>query len=294
MEFISGFVSIVGCPNVGKSTLINKIMRQKISIVSDKAQTTRNTVRGILTDETSQVVFLDTPGVQTPRNKLGEHMSKEVNTSLEEVDCILFIIDAKKGFGRRDKELLDRLRNNKTDIIVAVNKIDLLGKNELLKLIAELAEEGLEEIVPISAETGEGVGELLSSIKSKLKPGIMYYPIDMITDTPERMIAAELIREKALINLREEVPHGVGVEIEKIEYDPKTKITTVNALIYCESTSHKSIIIGKNGSMLKTIGTQARKELIKLFGTKIYLQIWVKVKKDWRNSESVIKTLGYE
>jgi len=293
MDFISGFVSIVGCPNVGKSTLVNSIVRQKISIVSDKAQTTRSTVRGILTDESSQIVFLDTPGVQTPRNKLGEHMSKEVSSSLEDVDCILFIIDAKRGYGNRDKELLSRLKNSKTKIITIINKIDLIGKDELLGIIAKLADEGLNEIIPISAIKGEGVKELIDVIKDQLKPGIMYYPADMVTDTPERIIAAELIREKALLNLRDEVPHGIGVEIEKIEFDQKTKITTIHALLYCESAGHKSIIIGKGGSMLKTIGSEARKELIKLFGTKIYLQIWVKVKENWRNSESIIKNLGY-
>lgn len=294
MEFISGFVSIIGCPNVGKSTLLNGIMNQKISIVSDKAQTTRSTVRGILTEKDSQIVFLDTPGVHTPKNMLGEHMSKQVSASLEDIDCVLLIIDAKRGYGNRDKALLNRLNNNKFPLVIVINKIDLVEKDRLLELIAEIAKEGIDEIIPISAKNGEGVPELLDVLKSHLKPGIMYYPTDMITDTPERIIAAELIREKALLNLREEVPHGVGVEIEKIEYNEQTKITSVSALIYCESAGHKRIIIGKGGSMLKTIGSQARKDMIKLFGTKIYLQLWVKVKENWRNSGSIIKSLGYE
>lgn len=294
MEFISGFVSIIGCPNVGKSTLLNGIMNQKISIVSDKAQTTRSTVRGILTEEDSQIVFLDTPGVHTPKNMLGEHMSKQVSASLEDIDCVLLIIDAKRGYGNRDKGLLKRLNNNKFPLVVVINKIDLIEKDRLLEIISEIAQEGIDEIIPISAKNGDGISELMGVLKSHLKPGIMYYPTDMITDTPERIIAAELIREKALLNLREEVPHGIGVEIEKIEYNEKTKITTIHALIYCESAGHKRIIIGKGGSMLKTIGSEARKDMIKLFGTKIYLQLWVKVKENWRNSGSIIKSLGYE
>lgn len=294
MEFISGFVSIIGNPNVGKSTLLNSIVKQKISIVSDKAQTTRSTVRGILTDEFSQIVFLDTPGVQVARNKLGEHMSNEVNQALMDIDAILFIVDAKRGYGVKDKDIIKRLKTNRSPIVVAVNKIDLISKETLLKIIAEIANEGIDEIIPISAAKGEGVLELLGVLKKHLSPGVMYYPEEMVTDTPERIIAAEMIREKALNHLREEVPHGIGVEIEKIEFDEKTNITNIQALIYCESEGHKRIIIGKGGTMLKTIGTEARKDLMKLFGTKIYLQVWVKVKENWRNLGSVIKDLGYE
>lgn len=294
MEFISGFVSIIGNPNVGKSTLLNSIVKQKISIVSDKAQTTRSTVRGILTKEWGQIVFLDTPGVQVPRNKLGEHMSNEVNQALMDIDAILFIVDAKRGYGEKDKDILKRLKANRSPIVVAVNKIDLISKENLLKIIAEIANDGIDEIIPISAAKGDGVLELLSVLKNHLNPGVMYYPEDMVTDTPERIIAAEMIREKALNHLREEVPHGIGVEIEKIEFDAKTNITNIQALIYCESEGHKRIIIGKGGTMLKTIGTEARKDLMKLFGTKIYLQVWVKVKENWRNLGNVIKDLGYE
>ena len=221
-------------------------------------------------------------------------MSKQVHSSLEDIDCVLLIIDAKRGYGNRDKNLLKRLNNNKFPLVVVINKIDLIEKERLLEIIAEIANEGIDEIIPISAKSGDGVSQLLDVLKSHLKEGIMYYPTDMVTDTPERIIAAELIREKALLNLREEVPHGIGVEIEKIEYNQKTKLTTIHALIYCESAGHKSIIIGKGGSMLKNIGSQARKDLIILFGTKIYLQLWVKVKENWRNSGSVIKSLGYE
>ncbi|MGI6161838.1 MAG: GTPase Era, partial [Christensenellales bacterium] len=267
-EFLSGFVAIIGSPNVGKSTLMNNMIGQKISIVSDKAQTTRNRLHGVLTKDDYQIIFIDTPGIQAPRNKLGDYMLRSAYEALEDVDAVLFVVDALKGMGARDLSILERLLGA-APIIIAVNKKDAVNDATLLSVLASLnSYDKLDAVIPISALEGDGVETLEKRLVKHLKPGPKYYPDDMITDQPERVIAAEIIREKALICLRDEVPHGVGVEIMSISKPEETSLLSISATIYCERASHKSIIIGNQGSMLKKIGTAARYDLQRLFGEK--------------------------
>ncbi|MGI6663997.1 MAG: GTPase Era [Christensenellaceae bacterium] len=291
MQFHSGFVSILGSPNVGKSTLMNALVGQKVAIATKRAQTTRNKVTGILTREGYQIIFLDTPGIHTPKNKLGEYMVHTAYDANRDVDLTLFVIDGEVGLGPRDIEILARL--SKENLLVLLNKIDAIAPEKQESITARIHGEGVAQknILPISALTGKGLIKLEERILSYLPEGPLYYPADMITDRPERFIAAELIREKALEFLREEVPHGVGVEIEKIE--EFEDLTEVSAILYCEQDSHKGIIIGKGGAMLKKIGSAARMDLEMLFGTQVYLELFVKVKKDWRNSNFMLKELGY-
>lgn len=288
----SGFIAIIGSPNVGKSTLMNAFIGQKVAIVSPKAQTTRNAITGILTEKHFQVVFIDTPGIIAPKNKLGEFMSRSVSTSAREVDGILMVVDSKFGIEERDIGIVKKYSREK--FFVALNKLDLVGRERIELLSEKLVAEGVnaQNIFPICAKTGEGTGDLLRALVQNLPEGPMYYPEDMVTDRPERFIAAELIREATLYHLSEEVPHGVGVEIEKIEQTET--LTRVSAAIYCEKQSHKGIIIGKGGLMLKRIATDARFSLEMLFGTKVFLEVFVKVKEDWRNSPSILATLGYK
>ncbi|MCR5611094.1 MAG: GTPase Era [Clostridiales bacterium] len=291
----SGFVTIIGSPNVGKSTLMNLMVGQKVSIVSERAQTTRNRIAGVVTREDYQIVFLDTPGVTGAKNRLGEYMLKVAYESLSEVECILFMLDATKGIRDMDETLIANLRQRagETPVVAAINKTDSASFDGIETIRERLEKESfIKNVVPISAATGRNVDKLEEILKSYLVDGPQYYPEDMVTDQPMRLIAAEIIREKALRSLKQEIPHGIGVDIEKIELR-EDGIHDVMAVIYCERDSHKGIIIGGKGAMLKKIGSLARPEIETLFGTKVNLKLWVKVRPDWRNSANALRELGY-
>lgn len=291
MQYRSGFFSIVGCPNVGKSTLLNCLVGQKIAIVTDRAQTTRNRITGVLTRQTYQMIFLDTPGMTTPRNRLGEYMQKVATDSLNDIEAIILVLDPTEGIKDRDEAILHSLERYKTPVIVAFNKCDKASKEQL-----SLAREKLSnrfESINISAMTGEGVDKLESRLCDFLVEGPQYFPADMVTDQPERVICAEMIREKTLQLLREEIPHGIGVGLDRMQMREGGELMDVYATIYCERESHKAIIIGKGGSMLKKIGSQSRKDIEWLLGTRVNLQLWIKVKDDWRNKQSMLNELGY-
>ena len=293
--FKSGFVSIVGRPNVGKSTLMNNVVGEKIAIMSDKPQTTRNTIQAVYTDEEMQIVFLDTPGIHKPKNKLGEFMVKAATEAFKNVDLILFVVDDSKKIGPGDRKIIEDLRSVKTPIILVVNKIDQLDqKDELFDIIKMYDREGIfKEIVPISALKGKNTDTLIKVIQNYLEEGPKYFPDYMITDQPERVLIAELIREKVLHYLNDEIPHGVAVEIEKMKARNDKEIVDVSAVIYCERDSHKGIIIGKNGRKLKGIGKSARQDIELLLVSQINLQLWVKVKENWRNLQNYINNFGY-
>jgi len=295
VEHQSAFIAIVGRPNVGKSTIMNRIVGAKVAIVSKKPQTTRNKIVGVLTGQDYQMVFLDTPGVHTPRNRLGEYMVKTAFDSARDVEAILFMCDAQRGAEQEDMDILEKLLKGGLPVVAAVNKTDAAGKQKSVDTAQKLIDAGLE-CAPylISAKTGEGVDELLAALKQFLNPGPRYYPDDEYTDQPERVIAAEMIREKALRLLMEEVPHGVGVSVDSVKHREDKDIVDVSATIICERATHKGIIIGHGGKMLKRIGTEARKDLEMLFGTKVYLELWVKVEEGWRDSVRVMRELGYE
>ncbi len=292
--FKSGFVAIVGRPNVGKSTLLNQIIGQKIAIMSDKAQTTRNKVQGVYTESDAQVVFIDTPGIHKPKHKLGDFMVKVALNTFREVDLIYFVIDAETGFGRGDEFIIEKLKNVETPVFLLINKIDLISKEKLVELIEKYKELlDFAEIIPISALQGDQVPNLLTETKNYLDEGPMYYPKDQITDHPERFIISELIREQVLQLTREEVPHSVAVVIEGIEKNPKTEKLTIMATIIVERSTQKGIIIGKQGQMLKQIGMRARKEIELLMGSKVFLEVWVKVQKNWRDKEHYLQDYGF-
>ncbi len=286
----SGFVAILGSPNVGKSTLLNAIIGEKIAIVTDKAQTTRNRIVGILTKENYQIVFLDTPGIHDPKTKLGKYMVKTAYSAEKDVDITLMLVDAKIGIRERDREIISKL--DKSRLIVAINKADIVSKEILAKHKMLLESLGVETVFIISAKYSEGLPNLERELAKRLMPGPQFYPADMHTDMPERFIASELIREKMLLNLRDEIPHGVGIEIEK--YEEKENLTNIGAVIYCERNSHKGIIIGKKGAMLKKIGMESRRDLEMMTGTKVFLELYVRVKEDWRNSTLMLGSLGYK
>ncbi|WP_167627974.1 GTPase Era [Listeria valentina] len=293
--FKSGFVAIVGRPNVGKSTLLNRIIGQKIAIMSDKAQTTRNKIQGVYTTDDAQVVFIDTPGIHKPKHKLGDFMVKVALNTFREVDLIYFVIDADAGFGRGDEFIIQKLEQVETPVFLLINKIDLVTPEELVQLI-ELYKEKLDfaEIIPISALEGNNVPNMLEETVAHLEEGPMYYPEDQITDHPERFIISELIREQVLKLTREEVPHSVAVVIEGIEKNPKTEKLTIMATIIVERSTQKGIIIGKQGQMLKQIGMRARKEIELLLGSKVFLEVWVKVQKNWRDKEHYLQDYGFD
>ena len=292
--FKSGFVSIVGRPNVGKSTLMNKVVGEKIAIMSDKPQTTRNTIQAVYTDEEAQVVFLDTPGIHKPKNKLGEFMVKSATDAFKNVDLVLFVVDESKKIGPGDRKIIDDLKNIKTPVVLVLNKIDQLNEEELFDLMKMYNAEGVfEQIVPISALKGRNINELLKVIKSHLEEGPQYFPDYMITDQPERVLVSELIREKVLHYIHDEVPHGVAVEIERMKSRKDKEIVDISAVIYCERDSHKGIIIGKNGRKLKGIGKSARADIELLLGSQANLQLWVKVKENWRNLQNYVSNFGY-
>jgi GTP-binding protein Era len=295
MSFRSGFVSIIGCPNVGKSTILNKLIGQKIAIVSDRAQTTRNKITGVLSKPDYQMIFLDTPGVTNPKNKLGEYMQKVAYDAINEVEAILFVADAEQGVRERDAMILEKLKNAKAPVIAFINKTDAASLGQ-----ANEAQETLEQhdfiksILRGSAGTGKGMEELERTLSTYMVPGPQYFPDDMVTDQPERIIVGELIREKALLMLHEEVPHGVGVGVDKMERREDRDMMDIYATIYCERDSHKGIIIGKGGSMLKRIGQDSRRDIEWMLGCPVNLQLWVKIKEDWRNRPGMLHELGYE
>ena len=290
----SGFVSIIGSPNVGKSTLINALVGQKIAIVSERAQTTRHIITGVLTQDGYQIVFLDTPGVMRPRNRLGEYMHRAALRQTKEVEAILLVLDALAGLREQDEALIKRLTGAVPPILAAINKCDAAKEEQVLQIERRLDELGrFSRTLRISARTGHGLPALESTLGSYLTEGPQYFPADMVTDQPERVICCELIREKALALLCEEVPHGVGVSIEKMERREGRDLMDVHAVVYCEREGHKAIIIGKGGRMLKRIGMAARADIEDLLGTPVNLQIWVKTAEDWRNRLSMLRELGY-
>ncbi|WP_028399239.1 GTPase Era [Ectobacillus panaciterrae] len=292
-EYKSGFVSIIGRPNVGKSTFLNRIIGQKIAIMSDKPQTTRNKIQGVYTEEDAQIIFIDTPGIHKPKHKLGDFMIKMAENTLKEVDIVLFMINATEKFGRGDEYIIEKLKSTKQPVFLVVNKIDQLHPNELLPLIDKYREMyDFAEIVPISALEGNNVEALISAIKKYLPEGPQYYPEHQITDHPERFIIAELVREKVLHLTREEVPHSVAVVIDAIEKREGGAVY-VNATVVVERPSQKGIIIGKQGSMLKEVGKRARLDIEMLLGSKVFLELWVKVQKDWRNKMSQLRDFGF-
>ena len=292
MSFHSGFIAIVGRPNVGKSTLMNAFVGEKVAIVSDKPQTTRNRIMGVATGAEWQMVFLDTPGLHTPRTKLGEYMMKSANDALDGIDALLVMIDG-SACGPQDRQIVERMAQIKSPKALVINKVDLMTPQTLAPLLASLNIEGYDEIIPISARRGDSMDKLKETLIGFLPEGPKYFPDDMITDQPERLLCAEIIREKALRNLRDEVPHGIGVEMQRIE-KLSDNLTEIHATIYCERESHKRIIIGKQGTMLERIGSQAREDIEKLLGTHVSLKLWVKIREDWRNRNDDLRTLGYE
>ena len=291
--FKSGFISIIGRPNVGKSTFMNKVLGQKVAIMSDKPQTTRNKIQGVHTTEASQMIFIDTPGIHKPKHQLGEHMMKVARNTLRETEAILFLVNVAEEIGRGDEYIIDMLKNTETPIILVMNKIDLVHPDKLIEQI-EVYKDKLPfaEVVPISALQGNNVDRLLEVIEGYLPEGPMYYPEDRITDHPEHFIVGELIREKALHLTSQEIPHAIGVEVERMKADDRGTIN-VAAVIYVERDSQKGMVIGKNGKMLKEIGKLARIDIETLLGSRVYLELWVKVQKDWRNKSQFIRSLGY-
>ncbi|OBZ08168.1 MULTISPECIES: GTPase Era [Bacillales] len=292
-KFRSGFVAIIGRPNVGKSTLMNHLIGQKIAIMSDKPQTTRNKIHGVYTTNDTQIVFLDTPGIHKPQSKLGNYMMQTAESALREVEAALFLIDAAEGLGGGDRFIIEQLKKVKTPVFLVMNKIDKVEPEQLLPMITQYNElHDFAEIIPISALKGNNVETLLEQLSRYLPEGPQYYPADQITDHPEQFVCSELIREKILHMTREEIPHSIAVTIEDMRVK-ENGVVYIGAVIFVERDSQKGIIIGKKGELLKEVGKQARKDIEALLGSRIYLELWVKVKKDWRNQERVLKDLGY-
>ncbi|MCI6361087.1 MAG: GTPase Era [Eubacterium coprostanoligenes] len=292
----TAFIAIVGCPNVGKSSILNKIMGTKIAIVSSKPQTTRTKIMGVLTEDDIQLVFTDTPGYHKPHNKLGEKMNQAVGDSIGGVDACLFVVESKGDIKKGEYELLEKFKNLKVPVILAINKIDMIkDKEELLERIVQLNSLfDFEAIVPVCASTGEHIDELVDEMKKLAFDSPHFFPDDTLTDQPERVLASEIIREKILRLMDKEVPHGIAVSIEKMRERDNQDILDIEAIIYCERESHKGMVIGKKGSMLKKISTYARQDLESFFGIKVNLQTWVKVKEDWRNREGLIHNFGLD
>ena len=292
--FKSGFVAVVGRPNVGKSTLINRIIKQKVSIVSDKAQTTRNRILCIHTDEDCQIVFLDTPGIHKPKHKLGQFMDEAAYQSLKDIDAVLFLISGNEKKGPGDMFVLDKVKDAGVPVFLIINKVDLMSKEDIFQKITEYnALYPFEQIIPISALNGDNVDAVLDELKKILQEGPKYFPDDMITDQPERLLVAEIVREKLFRCTRDEVPHAIAAYVEEMK--PRGRNTVyIRLTIYVERDSQKRIVIGKNGSVLKEVGEQARREIENLLGSSVFLDIWVKVKHDWRNKASALSELGYK
>ena len=292
LSFRSGFVAILGRPNVGKSSIMNRFVGEKVAIVSNHPQTTRSRLLGVATHADWQIVFVNTPGLHTPRTKLGQYMVKAANDAREGVDAVLCVVDG-QFIGAGDRAILEDVAKMSCPKFLAVNKIDLCEPEKLMPQLQKLNDLGFDQIVCVSARRGDRMDELLSMLVSAMPEGPKYFPDDMMTDQPERVLCAEIIREKALWNLRDEVPHGVGVEMLSIK-EVRPGLTEIHANIYCERASHKSIIIGKQGAMLGKIGSEARKDIEKLLNTHVSLKLWVKVREDWRNRAGDLRALGYE
>lgn len=294
-KFKSGFAALIGRPNVGKSTLMNQLIGQKIVITSNKPQTTRNKIQTVYTCEDGQIIFLDTPGLHKAKNKLGEYMVKAAQRTLDEVDVVLWLVEAKDYIGAGDQNIAEMLEGIKKPVVLVLNKIDSIKRDELLPIIDNFRKiYNFVEIVPVSAKTGDNTDILIQVIFEYLKEGPQFYEEDVVTDQPIRQIASEIIREKALHSLNEEIPHGIAVTIDRMKEREKGRITDIEATIICERDSHKGIIIGKGGAMLKKIGSTARYELEDLLEQQVNLQLWVKVKKEWRDSELMLKNYGYD
>lgn len=293
-HFKSGFVAVVGRPNVGKSTLINALIDDKIVIVSDKAQTTRNRIICVYTDETKQVVFMDTPGIHKPKHKLGEYMVDAAIESLKEVEAVLFVVAGNEKRGPGDNFIIEQLGRVKVPVFLLINKIDTLSKEDLMKVIVSYQDAyDFAGIIPISAKEKDNLDEVLTVLDENLPEGPQYFPDDMITDQPERLIISDIVREKILLATRDEIPHAIAVDVDEM----KTRgdgTTYVRATIYCERDSQKGIIIGRRGALLKELGAAARADIQRLLATKVYLDLWVKVKKDWRNKSGMLSELGYK
>lgn len=294
--FKSGFVTIIGRPNVGKSTLMNRIIGQKIAITSSKPQTTRNRIQTVYHDQRGQIIFLDTPGIHKAKNKLGEYMVNAAESTFKEVDLVLWLVEPTTFIGKGERHIAEVLRKSQAPVIIVMNKIDTVKKAAILECIAAYKDTmDFAEIVPVSAATGESVEELVTVMFEYLHEGPQYYDEDTITDQPERQIVAELIREKALRLLSDEIPHGIAVSIDRMKDRPgKRPLVDIDATIVCERDSHKGIIIGKQGSMLKKIGTNAREDMEEFLQAKVNLKLWVKVKKDWRDSDFLLKNFGFK
>lgn len=294
MGFKSGFISIIGRPNVGKSTLMNRIVGEKLAIISDKPQTTRNKIQTVLSTDNYQLVILDTPGIHKPKNKLGEYMVGESRNTLNEVDIVLWLVDESTEMGPGDKFILESLKEVKTDIILVINKVDKIPIDKIQSIVDNYESFNMFKYISvISATMGSGVDDLLSKIEELLPEGPKYFPEDVITDQPERVIVSEIIREKTLLYLEDEIPHGIAVGIESMKKRDNKDLVDIDAVIYCERDSHKGIIIGKAGRKLKGIGKSAREDIERLLGSQVNLKIWVKVEKNWREKENLIKQFGY-
>ena len=294
MQFKSGFITIIGRPNVGKSTFVNEVIGEKVSIISDKIQTTRTRIQGVLTTEDAQLVFIDTPGVHKPKHRLGDFMVNVSLRTLHDADVTLFFVNASEGYGKGDEYIIEQLKKSKNKVILVLNKVDLIHPDDLFPLIETYSNKfEFEEIIPISALNGNNVEKLLELIKDILPEGPKYFDEDQITDHSTRFMMGELIREKVLHHTEEEVPHSVNVLIDQVEKEGNDK-THINATIVVERPSQKGIIIGKQGKMIKRIGQEARRDIEALIEDKVYLELWVKVKKDWRNKEQILKQYGFD
>ncbi len=290
--FHSGFAAIVGRPNVGKSTLLNTLVGEKVAIVSNKPQTTRNRIMGVCSGNDWQIVFLDTPGLHKPHTKLGEYMMKTVSEALNGIDVLLVMVDIGDR-SNRDQNIVEEMKSIPVKKILVLSKTDTVPEEEIFSALKIYDSNGYDAVIPISAKSGQGIKELLNFLVKGLPVGPKYFPDDMMTDQPERVLCSEIIREKALLHLKDEVPHGIGVEIIQIK-KRSDSLTDIHATIYCEKEGHKGIIIGKHGMMLQRIGQESRNDIEKLMGTKVNLQLWIKVREDWRNRNSDLKVLGYE
>ena len=293
-NYKSGFVSVIGRPNVGKSTLINSLIGQKIAIMSDKPQTTRNKILCVLTLDDAQILLIDTPGIHKPKHKLGEYMVKAAENTLKEVDVILFVVDATENIGAGELYIMERLQSTQAPVILVVNKVDQINKQQVLPVISRYSDKlNFVGAIPISAKEKTNLDQLVEEIKKYLEEGPQYYPSYMITDQPERLVIGELIREKALHLTKEEIPHAIAVDIEEISKRNNDDLY-IRATIYVERESQKGIVIGAKGSLLKEIGQLARADIENLLGSKVYIDLWVKVKKDWRNRDGILRGFGYE